>query len=67
MSRVNSAAVTQGKLARPIVIPVRQNFNVNMEFFAVGTTDVLTALINGGAADNQKCVIFMVDGQRAAA
>ena len=50
------------KLARPIVIPVRQNFNVNSEFFANGGTDVLTALINGGAADNQKCIAFMVDG-----
>jgi hypothetical protein len=43
------------------VIPVRQNFNVAMEFFAVGTTDVLTALINGGAADNQKVITFMVN------
>lgn len=47
------------KLARPIVVPVRQNFNVNMEFFSVGTTDVLTALINGGAADNQKVIMFL--------
>jgi len=50
------------KLARPIVVPVRQNFNVNMEFFTVGTTDVRTALINGGAADNQKVIMFMIDG-----
>lgn len=50
------------KLARPIVVPVRQNFNVNMEFFAVGATDVLTALINGGATDNQKVLMFMIDG-----
>jgi len=49
------------KLARPIVVPVRQNFNVNMEFFAVGTTDALT-LLNGGAADDQKVIMFMIDG-----
>ncbi len=49
------------KLARPIVLPVRQNFNVNMEFFAVGTTDALT-LLNGGAADDQKVIMFMIDG-----
>jgi hypothetical protein len=50
------------KLARPIVLPVRQNFNVNMEFFAVGTTDVLSTLINGGATNNQKVILFMLDG-----
>ena len=49
------------RLARPIVVPVRQNFNVNMEFFTVGATDALT-LINGGAADNQKVILFMIDG-----
>ncbi len=49
------------KLARPIVVPVRQNFNVNLEFFTVGATDALT-LINGGAADDQKVVMFMLDG-----
>jgi hypothetical protein len=50
------------KLARPIVVPVRQNFNVNMEFFAVGTTDVLSTLINAGATNNQKVIMFMIDG-----
>jgi hypothetical protein len=49
------------KLARPIVVPVRQNFNVNMEFFAVGTTDALT-LLNSGATDDQKVILFMIDG-----
>lgn len=49
------------KLARPIVVPVRQNFNVNMEFFTVGATDALT-LLNGGAGDDQKVVLFMIDG-----
>lgn len=49
------------KLARPIVVPVRQNFNVNMEFFAVGTTDALT-LLNSGATDDEKVIMFMIDG-----
>ena len=49
------------KLARPIVLPVRQNFNVNMEFFSVGTTDART-LLNTGATDDQKVILFMIDG-----
>lgn len=49
------------KLARPIVVPVRQNFNVNMEFFSIGTTDALT-ILNAGAADDQKVIMFMIDG-----
>lgn len=49
------------KLARPIVVPVRQNFNVAMTFFTVGATDVLT-LLNGGNADDQKVIMFMIDG-----
>ena len=49
------------KLARPIIVPVRQNFNVNAEFFVVGATNALT-LINTGAADDQKVILFMLDG-----
>ena len=49
------------KLARPIVVPVRQNFNVNMEFFGVGTTDALT-LLNAGDDTDQKVIMFMIDG-----
>lgn len=49
------------KLARPIVIPVRQNINVDAQFFAVGTTNVLTT-INAGATDDQKVIMFMIDG-----
>jgi len=49
------------KLARPIVMPVRQNFNVNFQFFTVGTTDALT-LLNGGAADDEKVIMVMIDG-----
>jgi hypothetical protein len=49
------------KLARPIVIPVRQNISVDAQFFAVGTTNALTT-INTAAADNQQSVIYMIDG-----
>ena len=47
--------------ARPIIVPVRQNFNVTAEFFAVGTTVALTGL-NTGAEDDQKVISFMLDG-----
>lgn len=49
------------KLARPIVVPVRQNFNVNLEFFTVGATNALT-LLNSGATDDEKVILFMIDG-----
>ncbi len=49
------------KLARPIILPVRQNFNVNAEFFNIGTTVALD-LLNTGAGDDQKVILFMIDG-----
>lgn len=49
------------KLARPIVLPVRQNFYANAEFFAIGTTSALD-LLNSGATDDQKSIIYMIDG-----
>ena len=49
------------KLARPIVLPVRQNFNCNAEFFAVGSTSALD-LLNAGATDDQKVIQFYIDG-----
>jgi hypothetical protein len=49
------------KLARPIVIPVRQNFQVNAQWFAVGATVGLD-LINAGAEDDQKLIMYLVDG-----
>jgi hypothetical protein len=52
------------KLARPIIIPVRQNINVNAEFFAVGTTNVLS-IINNAATDDQMVIMFMIDGSPA--
>lgn len=49
------------KLARPIIIPVRQNIQVNAQFFPVGTTNVLD-LLNGAATDDQMCISYMIDG-----
>lgn len=49
------------KLARPIIFPVRQNFFCTAEFFVTGSTDART-LLNTGAADDQKVVMFMIDG-----
>jgi hypothetical protein len=49
------------KLARPIVIPVRQNISVNAEFFSVGSTDVLD-ILNNAATDDQMVIMYMIDG-----
>jgi hypothetical protein len=49
------------KLARPIIVPVRQNFSVSAEFFPVGTTSALD-LLNAGATDDQKIIMYMIDG-----
>lgn len=49
------------KLARPIIVPVRQNFSVSAEFFPVGSTSALDGL-NSGATDDQKIIMFMLDG-----
>jgi len=49
------------KLARPIILPVRQNFNVNAEFFNIGATSALDQL-NSGAVDDQKVIAFVIDG-----
>lgn len=48
-------------LAKPISVPVRQHFNVDCIFSAVGTTNALD-LLNGGAASDQKVITFFVDG-----
>lgn len=50
------------KLARPIVVPVRQNFSATASWFPIGTTDGL-ALINSGASDDIKVIQFVLDGQ----
>lgn len=49
------------KLARPIIIPVRQNIAVKAEFFTMGTTNVLD-IINNAATDDQMCVTYVIDG-----
>jgi hypothetical protein len=49
------------KLARPIIVPVRQNFSVTAEFFAIGSVVALDGL-NSGATDDQKVILYMVDG-----
>lgn len=49
------------KLARPIIVPVRQNFAVQATFFAIGSTVALDGL-NSGATDDQKVIMYMVDG-----
>lgn len=49
------------KLARPIIIPVRQNISVNAEFFSVGTTNVLD-IINNAATDDQMVIMYLIDG-----
>lgn len=49
------------RLGKPILIPPRQGFRVIAEFFTVGATDVRT-LINTGATDDQKVIMFMIDG-----
>jgi len=45
------------RLGKPILVPPRQGFRVVAEFFTVGTTNVLT-LINTGATDDQKVIMF---------
>lgn len=47
------------KLARPVIIPVRQNISVDATFFAVGTTDVLT-ILNSAATDDQMVNMALV-------
>lgn len=49
------------KLARPIVIPVRQNISVDAQFFSTGTTNVLT-LLNAPAQDDQIIISHFIDG-----
>jgi hypothetical protein len=52
------------KLAKPIVVPVRQNISVVCDFFSVGTLSALTVLNGGRASDDQSVVMFMLDGVR---
>lgn len=49
------------KLARPIIVPVRQNFAASADFTAIGTNSALNQL-NTGATDDIKNIMFMLDG-----
>jgi hypothetical protein len=49
------------KLARPIIVPVRQNFQASADFFAIGSTSALDGL-NAGATDDIKNIQYMLDG-----
>jgi hypothetical protein len=49
------------KLARPIIVPVRQNFSARADFYNIGTTSALDGL-NAGATDDVKNIQFMLDG-----
>jgi hypothetical protein len=49
------------KLARPIIVPVRQNFAAQADFFAIGATSALDGL-NAGATDDIKNIMYMLDG-----
>jgi len=49
------------KLARPVVVPVRQNFAVQASFFPMGTVSALDGL-NTGATDDEKEIKFVLDG-----
>jgi hypothetical protein len=50
------------RLARPVIIPVRQNITVDAQFFAVGATNVLD-IINAAATDDQMVIMYVIDGQ----
>lgn len=49
------------KLARPVIIPVRQNIAVQATFYSIGTSVALDQL-NSGATDDQKVIMYMIDG-----
>jgi hypothetical protein len=49
------------KLARPVVVPVRQNFAVQASFFPMGSVSALDGL-NSGATDDEKEIKFVLDG-----
>jgi hypothetical protein len=51
------------KLARPIIVPVRQNFAARADFFNIGAVSALNLLNGtGGADDDVKNIMFMLDG-----
>lgn len=49
------------KLARPIVVPVRQNFAVQASFYAIGDSSALNNM-NSDVTDDEKEIKFLLDG-----
>lgn len=49
------------KLARPIVVPVRQNIRVDLEFFAVGTGPTFVQGVND-PDDTIRVMMVVIDG-----
>lgn len=49
------------KVARPIILPVRQNFAAQADFFDMGSVSALN-LLNSGATDDQKNIAYIFDG-----
>lgn len=47
------------RVARPITLPPRQNFEVEISFYDVGTESALTSL---NADTSSKVIVFLVDG-----
>jgi hypothetical protein len=52
------------KLARPIIVPVRQNFAVQADWYVTGGADYRAGntSINTGATDDEKIISFFIDG-----
>lgn len=52
------------KLARPLVVPVRQNFYVEAAWYTTGSADYRNGAtsINSGATDDEKIITFFIDG-----
>lgn len=60
----NNGTPEQGailRLARPIILPVRQNFAAQADFFDIGATSALDGL-NSGATDDVKNIAYIFDG-----
>lgn len=52
------------KLAKPIVVPVRQNIVVIAEFFQLGSLSAITILSTSRDSSDQSVIMFMIDGIR---
>jgi len=50
------------KLAKPIAIPARQHFNVRVNLYATGTTDVRTQYLNSSTTIGMREIKVLIDG-----